>query len=81
MRIIMTSGECDGYSNDSIEMTADNGDTYSNCANPLYECPEDAILERDLISCYSILKAVKIAYEAGKRGEELIIEELEDEDD
>ena len=38
--------------------------------------PEDMTLNRDLNCAYSIPDMVKLAYEAGKNGEELIIEEL-----
>lgn len=44
---------------------------------PLCECPEDAIIGRDLISCGTIIYYMKKAYEAGKNGEELIIENEE----
>lgn len=44
---------------------------------PLCECPEDAIIGRDLISCGTIINYMKMAYEAGKNGEELIIENEE----
>ncbi len=36
---------------------------------PLCECPEDAIIGRDLISCEEIADLMKLAYEAGKNGE------------
>jgi len=35
--------------------------------------PEDASLSRDYSDCYSIKQAILIAYNAGKKGEELII--------
>lgn len=38
-------------------------------AYPLYECPEDASLERDMISCDDVESFMKIAYDAGKAGE------------
>jgi len=41
----------------------------------LSECPEDAIIGRDLIDGFDLLAAIKLGYEAAKRGEELIIEE------
>lgn len=43
---------------------------------PLCECPEDAIIGRDLISCDEIAEAMKVAYEAGKAGEDFIIEKV-----
>ena len=36
--------------------------------------PEDANLSRDFSDCHSITNLMKLAYEAGKRGEEFIIE-------
>jgi hypothetical protein len=51
-------------------------------AFPLYECPEDATLERDLDYVYDIPMLMEKAYEAGKNGEEfVVIEENESEDD
>lgn len=41
----------------------------------LNECPEDAIIGRDLVDAYDLLEVLKLGYEAGKRGEELEIEE------
>lgn len=57
-------------------------DNENNClareyVGPLCECPEDAIIGRDLISCYIIIKYMKMAYEAGKNGEEFIVENEE----
>lgn len=37
---------------------------------PLCECPEDAIIGRDLVSCKAVSSFMREAYEAGKRGEE-----------
>lgn len=37
---------------------------------PLWECPEDAIIGRSLISCTEISDFMREAYEAGKRGED-----------
>lgn len=41
---------------------------------PLCECPEDAIIGRDLISGEDIIQFMKLSYEAGKNGEEFDIE-------
>lgn len=46
----------------------------------LCECPEDAIIGRDLISCNDIANYMKEAYEAGKRGEEFTITSEPDEE-
>lgn len=45
---------------------------------PLNECPEDAFLERDLGFAYDIPELMRKAYEAGKDGEEFVIEEIEE---
>ena len=40
---------------------------------PLNEYPEDAIIERDLVSCVEVANYMKEAYEAGRRGENFVI--------
>lgn len=74
----------DGRS-DSIQIFTDEGkEVYHNSAKPLaQDSPEDATLERDMIACSEILETVRLAYCAGKNGEELIVEEIEktEEDD
>jgi hypothetical protein len=69
----------DGRS-DSIEIrTEDNKRVFDREAHPLAtDCPEDATLERSMLSCGDILEAIRIAYWAGKNGEELTIEEYEE---
>jgi len=48
-------------------------------AYPLYECPEDATLERNMISCDEVETLMRKAYEAGKAGEDYSYEvELEE---
>ena len=42
-------------------------------------CPEDCTLSRDLDFVYDIKNIIKEAYEAGKRGEELIFEDMKEE--
>lgn len=39
----------------------------------LSECPEDAIIGRSLISCSDICEYMKLAYDAGCRGEEFAV--------
>lgn len=49
---------------------------------PLCECPEDAIIGRDLVSCDDVLELMQEAYKAGKNGEELlVIKENEERDE
>jgi hypothetical protein len=47
----------------------------------LSECPEDAIIGRDLVSCSDIAKYIRLGYDAAKRGEELSIEHEPDYED
>ncbi|WNF07450.1 hypothetical protein [Brevibacillus borstelensis] len=48
-------------------------------AYPLYECPEDATLERDLNFVYDIPDLMRQAYEAGRNGEPFVITEVDEE--
>jgi hypothetical protein len=43
----------------------------------LSECPEDAIIGRDLIDGGDIIKYIKMGFEAAKAGEELDIQTVE----
>ena len=47
---------------------------------PLCECPEDAIIRRDLIGGDRLIEYIKMGYEAGKRGEEITVEVVDVED-
>ena len=38
----------------------------------LCDCPEDAIIGRDLVDCNDIQEWIKYGYDAAKRGDELI---------
>lgn len=38
----------------------------------LSECPEDAIIGRDLVDCSDIKRWIEYGYDAAKRGDELI---------
>lgn len=40
----------------------------------LCDCPEDAIIGRDLVNCNDIQEWIKYGYDAAKRGDELIFE-------
>ena len=44
---------------------------------PLFECPEDAIIGRSLVSCATIIDYMRKAYEAGKNGEDFKVENEE----
>lgn len=51
------------------------------CAGPLYECPEDATLERDLSYAYDAISFFRLGLEMGKTGEEVIFEEKEEKEE
>ena len=56
---------------DRESMTIDGKPRLS--VGPLSECPEDAIIGRDLIDCCQVSRFMAEAHEAGKRGEPLNI--------
>lgn len=57
------------------EMEIDGKNSLS--VHPLSECPEDAIIGRDLVSCDDVINYMRRAYEAGKRGEEFNVKTVE----
>ena len=84
MKIIKETGKfdedywCDSSFGISLETDSYNG---SFTVGNLTECPEDAILSRDLCFVYDIGEMLIAAYNAGKNGEELsIIEKNESEE-
>lgn len=48
---------------------------------PLCECPEDATIERSLIGGKKIIRFMKMAFEAGRRGEDLTVDEVKDDEE
>lgn len=75
MEVKVISGRnYDGYETLSIEV---DGRSVAN-VYPLYECPEDALLERDLSFAYDIPELMHAAYEAGRRGEPFNIIEVDE---
>lgn len=62
----------------SYELETENNKTLGVSFHELTECPEDATFDRDLSSALVLDKVIKAAYEAGKRGETLEIEENEE---
>jgi hypothetical protein len=59
--------------NDSRSEEMYINEKFAESAYPMCECPEDATLERDLISCSRIAKLMELAYIAGKNGEDFIV--------
>lgn len=80
MKIIetVTPGEWGDASHIEIELTTDSGTTF--CSFGEGE-PEDMTLNRDLSDAFSIGDMLVMAYEAGKRGEELEHEFIDETDD
>lgn len=70
---VITSEDRDGLRHQRLVINGENKLRVS----PLSECPEDAIIGRDLVSCDDIIKYMKIAYEAAKRGENIEFEDVE----
>jgi hypothetical protein len=66
MQVIINSWEDEDYARHE-EMKIDGKGSLS--VHPLCECPEDAIIGRDLVSCCEVAELMAKAHEAGKRGE------------
>jgi len=66
MDIILRFGEDEDGSR--VEDFSINGQ-HAETVRSLYECPEDAIIGRDLISCGTIVDYMELAYNAGKNGD------------
>ena len=47
---------------------------------PLCECPEDAVIGRDLVSCRDVVDYMKKAYDAAARGEPFNVQVLADDE-
>lgn len=80
MRVIYSATEnvYDDLAADEMTLMDDEGNRIGHeYVGPLCECPEDAIIGRDLISCNTIISYMKKAYNAGKNGEEFVIENKE----
>jgi hypothetical protein len=59
----------DGAATYEVRIMRNNKTLKSFYAYPLYECPEDATLSRDLHYAYSAVDFFKLGYEAGKNNE------------
>jgi|WetSurMetagenome_2_1015567.scaffolds.fasta_scaffold618271_3 hypothetical protein len=78
MFIVITKGKgWEGFETQSMKI---DGQRKLN-VHPLCECSEDAIIERDLVSCEQVADFMKEAYDAALRGEEfnVFIEHEEEE--
>lgn len=77
MKIVLHKGKNnDGFACETMEI---NG-KHAMSAYPLYECPEDATLERDITSCSEVVELMRKAHREGIRGNEFVVEEVEMED-
>lgn len=53
------------------ELTIDG--KHNRSIGPLCDCPEDAIIGRDLIDGYHLIRYIQMGYDAAQRGEALDI--------
>jgi hypothetical protein len=76
MKIVITeSYNSDGARGESMEIDGKSAlSTY-----PLYECPEDATLERDMVSCSDIAKLMYSAYQSGVDGDSFSLDTVQEE--
>ena len=75
MKIVITVDEGDYSVSEEMLIDGKRGPS----VGPLCECPEDAIIGRSLISCTEISEYMKMAHEAGNRGEPFDVEIIEEE--
>lgn len=76
MKVVVKVSKRDDFG-DSHVVEIDGASSFR--IHPLCECPEDAVIGRDLIDGHDIAAAIRLGYEAGKRGETLDISEEEQE--
>ena len=81
MKIELITSICDyddSPSHDLVVLDSEDKWITSYYIHSLSECSEDAIIGRDLIDGYDLINIAKIAWEAGKRGEDFILEEKDE---
>jgi len=82
IKVIETNGtNSEGCARYKVSIEKDGKCIKGFSAHCLSECPEDAMLERDLNYVYAAVSFLKIGYAAGKSGEEIIFEEKKDNED
>lgn len=77
MKITLRSGQdSEGLQREDMDIDGE----HALYVGPLCECPEDAIIGRDLVSCRDVIDFMEQAHAAGARGEsfDITIEELEE---
>ena len=65
--------EDEDYGESSVQTMSINSKHELTVGN-LCDCPEDAIIGRDLVDCCQVCRFMTLAYEAGKNGEPLNVE-------
>jgi hypothetical protein len=77
MKIIFTKGtNNDDEEYQELKLLSDNGEHLYELSAYESIAPEDCRFYRELQSCDGMLDAIKLGYNAGKNGEELIIQEI-----
>ena len=76
MTIVLKIEPAGGYGGGPTHQVAVDGKEIRTIGD-LCECPEDAIVGRDLVDGYDIVKYIQMGYDAAKRGEVLEVEEME----
>lgn len=66
-----------GISDDMLVLDGTGKKVCRKSVHSLCECPEDAVIGRGLISCGMIIDLMKLAYQAGKNGEEFVVKTIE----
>jgi hypothetical protein len=78
MKIVINSWQNgDGLTCEEVTIWDKEGNDTGFAVHPLCECPEDAIIERDLVSCSDVVKFMEMAYNAGIKGEGFEVERKE----
>lgn len=67
--------ESDNWGYEALMIVVDGDDVFSVSTSP--DSPEDNCLSRDLSDCFKIDDLMKLAYEAGRAGEEFTVEHKE----
>lgn len=75
MKVTLKTGEYDYQVTHEISVETQAGERYGHSIGNSE--PEDCIIGRDLVDGNDIIRYIEIAYEAGKNGEPLDIEYLE----
>jgi len=75
-----TLGDWDGLLSQQMKVVDDSGKEQSISVFPLCDCPEDAIIGRNLIGCGQIIDLMHWAYMEGSMGNGFTVEHVDWED-